>query len=144
MTAAEAIRRLDSFDIETTVIASMQEAAADFKELNEDQWRQGLRKDGSSIEPYPYSKPYAKKRQKAGLQTDHIDVNFTGNLYRGYKVEFTPQSVNMTNGVDYEKYVSKRYELLYGLSEENRRKFLFENVWPNLKPKIIAQGLPVK
>lgn len=140
MTAAEAVKRLQSLEIENIALASFQETAADFISLNKKQWSEGVRKDGTPIVPAPYTPAYAKVRKKEGLQTDFIDLKRKGIFYNNYQLQVTPQSLNMSSNVDYEKYLTKNYALIWGLDEESKKQYLFGPFWGVMKPKIETAG----
>ena len=124
MTAAEAIRRLQKVNIEEVVLSGIEETADDFIKLNEEQWQEGKTNTGETIVPYPYSAGYARTRKREGLQTDHIDLYRKGNLYKGYSINVEDNAVKMQSDVSYEKYVSKRYQNIWGLNPESLKIYV--------------------
>ena len=77
----------------------------------------GLNTEGVVIQK-GYSKGYAVRRKKAGLQTGFVDLYFTGKFQdtsRGVKVV---EGLDIDSGVDYEKWIRKRFKNIRGLNAE--------------------------
>lgn len=146
MTASEAIGRLQSLNIDQIAVESIAETKDALVKLNEDQWSVGIRNDGLPITPEPYSKAYAKLRKKEGLQTDFIDLKRKGNLYKGVGVDLIDaRKVKLSSSVPYEKWVSKRYDKIWGLDPENLRVYQVQTLMPVVREKVSAQtGLGFK
>ncbi len=125
MTIKQTIERLQRIQIEPALAEAINRTKADYIALNESQLAAGITRDTANIEPYPYSAAYAKKRQKAGLQTDHIDLNFTGTYYKEFTAKISGTKLELGSEVSYEPFISKRYNPLeiYGLTEENMDKY---------------------
>lgn len=71
-----------------------------------------------------YSPGYAKRRKKKGLQTNYVDLNFTGEFYESLQVTEEPNfgSFDIISDVDYAPHLFKKYEDITGLSEANAKK----------------------
>jgi len=78
MTIAEAYRRVENFlnDIEPIKSDIGSQLAIDAKDINIEQLSKGVRSDNEKIGDY--SPIHKKHRQEKGLQTDFVDLNFTG------------------------------------------------------------------
>lgn len=123
MWISELLARLDNVDLETAIDRGIEATKEDYADLNRKQWSEGITKDGEPIEPNPYSPAYARKRTRAGLQTEFIDLRFKGNLYGGFAVNPDGPVIRLGSEVEYEQYVSRRYPGIYGLTEENMRRY---------------------
>lgn len=140
MTAAEAIKVFEKLDVEQIAVESIEETKDEFIRLNEEQWKEGLTNRGLPITPEPYSKPYAKIRQKEGLQTDFIDLKRKGNLYKNVAVDSIDKSkIKLRSDVPYEKWVTKRYDNIWGLDPENIRIYQQQSLLPAMKEKVENQ-----
>jgi hypothetical protein len=64
-----------------------------------------------------YSKPYAKKRQKKGLQTRFVDLYFTGKFQKGLKGVKNTDGLDLESDADYEKYLRGNYPDIMGLNK---------------------------
>lgn len=126
MTITTAIERLGRIgnSVDVVIDKALKATEQDYIALNESQMAKGKLNDGSDIIPTPYSPGYAKRRQKAGLQTGFIDLRFTGAFYKGFTVQRDLMKLNLGSNVAYEKYISGRYtEKIYGLTPENMVKY---------------------
>jgi len=71
-----------------------------------------------------YSEGYAKKRKKKGLQTNFVDLNFSGEFYESLQVTEEPDfgSFDIISDVDYARHIFKKYEDITGLSKTNAKR----------------------
>lgn len=142
MSPAEVIRRFQTLSqhIDEDVVLSLEETKADFIRLNEDQWKEGIRRDGLPITPEPYSAAYGKLRRKKGLQTDFIDLYSTGAFYKNvFVASIDNDLIKFRSDVPYEKFLTKRYDKIWGLDPENVRVYTRGAFWSVLKAKIETQ-----
>jgi hypothetical protein len=125
MTITNAIEKLQKLDPEFALIRAIDQTNEQYEDLQRSQLAAGITKDGATIEPYPYSRAYAKKRQKAGLQIAHIDLKFTGEYYKNMTMNVDNNVIRLGSNVDYEGAISKRYDgaEIYGLTDENMAKY---------------------
>lgn len=103
----------------------------DFPFLVKGQLEDGENMNKKVIQPY-YSVPYARRRSKKGLQTDYVDLFFTGDFYREMKVVDTGSEYVLVSDVPYFQDLYQRYEGILGLQNENMKlikdKIIFEVV----------------
>jgi len=71
-----------------------------------------------------YSPGYAKRRKKRGLQTNYVDLNFTGEFYESLELKETPEpgEFQTVSYVDYAKYILDRYTSVLGISVDDSKK----------------------
>lgn len=122
MTITAAIEKLQvvSNSVDAIFIRAISETEPDYIKLNEEQWAEGTFNHKLPGVTTPYSKPYAKVRQKAGLQTAFVDFKFTGKLYENYQIDIRNKDLKLSSDVDYEKYVTKMFgKDMWGLTDEN-------------------------
>lgn len=107
------------------------------EDMNRKQLLEGKRADDSSLSPY--SRPYARKRRKAGLQTAVKDLKFRGDFHRGI------YAVGFENFVEMGSKDLKSGEIevangeIFGLSENNLdtvKGLLKEQILTDLKSLI--------
>ena len=85
-----------------------------------------------------YSPGYAKTRKSKGLQTNYVDLNFTGEFYQSLDMveEGSFGKFDIISDVDYAKYIYGRFPSIMGLTKneaEEVKKILLKG----LKEKII-------
>jgi len=84
-----------------------------------------------------YSPGYAKQRKRRGLQTNYVDLNFTGEFYKS--LELVPEadfgSFDIISDVDYAPHIFNRYAEIMGLNK-GQIKELKSIVLKELKPAI--------
>ena len=66
-----------------------------------------------------YSKGYAKRRSKKGLQAGFVDLHFTGKMHKGLKVRPVKGGVDVRSHQPYEYYVRANFPKSFGLIEPN-------------------------
>jgi hypothetical protein len=66
-----------------------------------------------------YSKPYAKKRQKAGLQTRFVDLYFTGKFQKSMSGVKNKDGLDIESDATYEKYLRGNFPGIIGLNKED-------------------------
>lgn len=138
MTARNLISKLKGFDVEQAIAESIEETKDKFIELNLGQMAEGKRSDGQDIQPEPYSSGYAKRRQKKGLQTDFIDLRFTGGMYQNAGLIVDNDVIRLGSEVDYEQFVSQRFAKIWGLDDESKK--IYEPILMNeLREKLKEQ-----
>jgi hypothetical protein len=126
MTITEGIQKLERVadNLDAIIVRAINETESDFIKLNEEQWAEGTFNRKIPGTTTPYSAPYAKVRQKKGLQTAFVDFKFTGELYKRYKIDIGSKGLKLSSDVDYEKDLTKRFgEDMWGLTDENLVKY---------------------
>lgn len=68
-----------------------------------------------------YSPQYGKKRRKAGLQTQFVDLKFTGKYQKSKKlvVDAQENGIDIISDVDYEGYLRENFPDHVGLNKKN-------------------------
>lgn len=125
-TISQTIARLEkvSGSLDAIFIRAINETEAEFIKLNEEQWAEGTFNKKLPGTTTQYSKPYAKKREAAGLQTAFVDFRFKGDLYKGYHIDISTRQLKLSSDVDYEKYVTKMFgKNMWGLTQENMVRY---------------------
>ena len=91
---------------------------SDIVNLQNEQLMAGKNVEGKTMQK-GYSKPYAKKRTKAGLQTGFVDLRFTGK-YQDTKHLFKKQEgIDIRSAADYEPHLRANFPNHVGLNEKN-------------------------
>ena len=70
-----------------------------------------------------YSEGYARRRKKKGLQTNYVDLNFTGEFYRSLDMvaEADFGKFDIISDVDYARYIFARFPQISGLSQKDAK-----------------------
>ena len=130
------IQQLKSIDINSILTEILKELVPDIVNLNVDQQhlRKGIRSDNSYLGVY--SEPYAKRRQKKGLQTRHVDLQVTGEHHRNYTVKFNKDSFELTAPDDYvTPFLEARYgPYIFGLAPDE-----LDELRAKVKPLLIER-----
>lgn len=61
----------------------------------------GLNADGAPFANNKYSKKWAKRREAAHLQTNHVDLTFSGGMFRAMKASFTSDETSTTGVISF-------------------------------------------
>lgn len=101
--------------------------------LNNAELLKGYNTDGKTIQK-GYSKPYARKRKKKGLQTSFVDLYFTGKFQKSTKPVKVIEGLDMDSDADYEKYLRGNFEKIRGLNEQQAN---------NMADKIAKELVPI-
>jgi len=84
-----------------------------------------------------YSPGYAKTRKRKGLQTNYVDLNFTGEFYQS--LDMVPEGdfgkFDIISDVEYAPYIFNRYANIMGLNKAQTKE-LKDIVLKELKPAI--------
>jgi hypothetical protein len=84
--------------------------------------QQGIGFDGKKFSKY--SAKWKKARQAAGLQTAHVDLTYTGDMFRAFKLSFLKGEASITGVMSFgsESYKVEENEALgrgfFGLTDE--------------------------
>ena len=80
-----------------------------------------------------YSPGYAKKRKKSGLQTNYVDLNFTGEFYQSLDLveEADYGKFDVISDVSYAPFIMEKYGKIVGLTDTEAETI----------KKIITKGL---
>jgi hypothetical protein len=140
MTAAEAIRRLRRINLPEVIVGALEETKEEYGALQLAQFVEGQNSVG--IELSPYSKAYARLRQRNGLQTEVKDLRFSGEFYENLIVEPFEDVINVSSDVEYERWIDHFYNedgKLYGLNDDNAFHYRTGPLFQAVKEKIIEQ-----
>ena len=84
-----------------------------------------------------YSPGYTKTRKRRGLQTNYVDLNFTGEFYQS--LDMVPEGdfgkFDIISDVEYAPYIFNRYANIMGLNKAQTKE-LKDIVLKELKPAI--------
>ena len=71
-----------------------------------------------------YSPGYAKRRKNRGLQTNYVDLNFTGEFYESLEIKELPTEgeFQTVSYVDYAKYIVDKYVDVLGVNESDAKR----------------------
>ena len=73
-----------------------------------------------------YTKKYANYKTKKGGQTAFVDLELTGKYKNGLKAKTQKTNdsidVDIESNVEYEKYIKKNYDNIYGLSKSQEKE----------------------
>jgi hypothetical protein len=130
-TKLEKVNDFTSRALDNIILTDEAEVLSDFirKQLSE-----GLKPNGEEISLFGYSKMWASERANAGLQTDFVDLKFSGRMYEGIEpVSVTNDVYFFDSDVPYTTDLIARYGEFLGLSEEDKDK-LKELVREKIKP----------
>jgi hypothetical protein len=108
--------------------------------MNRTQLMQGKNIEEKTIQE-GYSKPYAKKRQKKGLQTRFVDLYFTGKFQKGLKGVKNIEGLDIESSAEYEKYLRGNYPGIMGLNKQDAEliaQAIAEELAKQLKKYLVA------
>lgn len=96
----------------------MREHESEIVRMLVDQQHEGIGSDGIIMQT-GYSKGYAKKRKKKGLQTKYVDLHFTGKMHKGMKIVPVPGGVDIRSKEPYEYYVRANFPKGFQFTDRN-------------------------
>jgi len=90
-----------------------------------------------------YSPGYAKRRKKKGLQTNYVDLNFSGEFYESLQVTEEPNygSFDIVSDVDYARFLFDKHEDIVGLNKKDAhtlKKVIIERLEKSLRNYLFA------
>ena len=98
------------------------EKSAIIEEMQRKRLAKGKSIEGKTIQK-GYSPGYAKRREKHGLQTNYVDLNFTGEFYESLELtETKPGEFTTISYVDYARYILDRYIGVLGLDKKDSKE----------------------
>ena len=133
---AQRVRGLRDF-ITQEVQKTMIENADVIEEIQRKRLSRGKNIEDRTIQK-GYSPGYAKTRKSKGLQTNYVDLNFTGEFYQS--LDMVPEGdfgkFDIISDVDYAKYIYGRFPAIMGLTK-NEADEVKKILLKGLKEKII-------
>jgi hypothetical protein len=129
MTTEQLIQALSEIDPKQLTAETVQETSDTILELNQQQMEQGIDQDGEKIHwlkdsHYPYTRQYANRKSKLGLQTSVVDLKLTGNFYRSNKIRIESDEVDYFNDGELGDILEKNYgKQIFGLTDENKQVY---------------------
>ena len=120
----DTINYLDRLDFDKLIDQGLEQLTPLMEQLNREQWRAGIRSDGSKITPSPYSVQYARRKKRLGRLTNGnsgiINLNLNGGLYAGLKYVLDKNQVEIIQENITPFYHMQTYgEKIVGLTESN-------------------------
>ncbi len=88
-------------------------------DLVQGQMLDGENGDGQAIGTYAPSTVMARNRR--GLQTNYIDLFFTGDFFQGMDVIDSGDSYSVFSSVSYAEDLDIRYPMIFGVQDENKK-----------------------
>ena len=88
-------------------------------DLVQGQMLDGENGDGQAIGTYAPSTVMARNRR--GLQTNYIDLFFTGDFFQGMNVIDSGDSYSVFSSVSYAEDLDIRYPMIFGVQDENKK-----------------------
>lgn len=136
ITVAELGRRLRRVDVEKTAEDGILQTEKEFIEKQTEQLFEGFMADGSSIEP-PYAASTVKRKKKKGQPYDRVTFKDTGAYYEKMGITLDNDIIRIGSEVPYEKHITDRSGTgIYGLTEENRKEYVWKSLFPKIKARI--------
>lgn len=135
------LESLRKIDIEKAAIFAIETNSKELADDNREQLNEGIRSDNETVHwlkdnHYPYVKPYARKRQKAGLQTEIVDLNFNGDFVSSIDAKIQGDDILWDGHTDIAKYQEMNYsKKIYGVTDEN----LNQTIETGIEPAFIAE-----
>ena len=124
------IEKLERLDILKLAKESIEETSVQLADLNREQLGEGKRSDNDNIHwlkdsHYPYVKPYARKRQKLGLQTKVVDLNVTRDFWNSIDAQINGEDIVFDGHSEIAKYLEINYSKeIYALNDEKTEKYI--------------------
>jgi hypothetical protein len=146
MDIVDLIESIEKIDVEKAVDQSFSETSKELADYNRQQLGQGQRSDNDKVHwlkdnHYPYVRPYARKREKMGLQTDVVDLNVSGTFWDSIDAEKKGDEIIFDGHSDKAKYQEEHYsKKIYGITDENIEKYIEESLEPKVFEKIGEQS----
>lgn len=140
MDGLEMIEMLEALNVKDICIETSMESEDQMIEANADQLSQGIRRDGSDIEP-PYTQfTIFEKEKKSGLAaiTDVVTLFDTGSHYAKLFAKTYPDGT-LEHGSKDEKSedLQEKYgDDIYGLTEESKEALIEDYIEPRFQGKI--------
>jgi hypothetical protein len=116
---------LRSIDIKPMCVQAVMETQEEAIALNQSQLKDGLLSTSKPIKfigkaYYPYSAPWTKQRTKKGLQTDHVDLNYSGGFWQSITLREINDDADLYSPLTLAEYLQKNYSSsIFGLAEGN-------------------------
>ena len=112
------ITKLQGFEefVDVVIDITMEEK---FPDLVRSQLSEGINSQGNDIQ-IGYSNMWAEERFKRGLQTDFVDLNFSGRFYKSLETIEVGDEYFLDSNVPYASDIFDRYPNILGLTNENK------------------------
>jgi hypothetical protein len=131
-TAAELIRRLQSFDLEQAAYDALEQTKDVMIELNQQQLSEGKASDGSIIRylrgsQYPYTRQYAVTKAKRGLQVSVVDLKGSSDatFWNSEQIKVEGQVIEYFSTLSLADYIEADYGVkIWGLTQENKGEYV--------------------
>jgi hypothetical protein len=136
ITVAELKRRVQSVNLDNVVTESIEDSNKEFIELQTEQMYEGFLSTGDPISP-PYTARTVKIKKEKGQRYDVVTLNDTNAFYEQMNITVDDEMIQIDSPVPYAKDLERKYGVeIYGLTEENRKEFVWDDLFPKVKQKI--------
>ena len=116
--------------------SALEELSAQLEDANIAQMQQGIRSDGTPIEPGYTPFTIAIKKSK-GQPTDVVTLKDEGNFYRGMRTEFDNEGVEFYSNDSKTDALELKYgSEIFGLTEQSIEKFNEDYLIERLQAKL--------
>lgn len=135
--------RLDTLPLAVRqgLVGAVQTFGERLLDLNRAYLAKGERPDGGSIQPQGYSPAYAAYRAKYGKQTAVVDLDFTGEYYKGFRLPYLGGLQFEVENIDPKAAkLLTSYGELYGIREADVEDFIRTSLLPEVE-QVIQQHM---
>lgn len=146
MNVVDFIESLDRIDIHQATISAVEATKEKLEELNKEQMQEGIQNDGDIIrwqkdDHYPYTKPYERKKEKAGLQVEVVDLKFSGDFWEEIEASAGSDQIDFTSNNYKTQFLEKNYSnKIFGTTDENTEKYNQEDFGPAFREQLAQQS----
>jgi hypothetical protein len=146
MDIVDLIESVSKINLEQAANDTISKTEKELADFNRAQLKQGQRSDNEKVHwlkdsHYPYVKPYARKRQKMGLQTDVVDLNVTNTFYDSIDAKQNAEDIIFDGHSDKAKYQEEHYSnKIYGITDENLEKYTESTFEPKFFEELNLQS----
>jgi hypothetical protein len=102
----------------------LQRHSKDIEALNKSQLSKGLRSDNTKLPRY--STRYLKTRVKHGRPTSPMDLNLTGDFYKGFFASYFDSYMSISSSDHKEQVLESTYGNIHGLTPESMDTLLWD------------------
>lgn len=123
-------------EYETLVAISVEDTAAEFAKLNQEQMYEGVKSNNEPIEP-AYSQSTIQRKKQKGQPYDRVTLKDTGDFYRGYHLQVINGELVEDSNVTYAPKIEKKYGAgIWGLSDDSNETYVNFYLEPDLQKRV--------
>lgn len=128
-------KRIERLDVDFEAGEAVEETKAVIKDLQLEQWREGVLSDGEEIKP-PYTPNTVAIKKRKGQPTNRVTLKDTGARDRATGVRVDGDLIRIGSDVEYDAHLEDKYtKKIWGLMDESRQQYIDDN----LRPAYIAR-----